>query len=244
MNVLIIGYGKMGELIEKVLLQKAHKVYSIIDINDSWPDFKITGKPDIAIEFTKPEAVLSNLRKCMKEGIPIVTGTTGWNSDYEQIRSECENLNTAVLYASNFSIGVNLWFDLIKDAAKRFSSLSQYDLSLKEKHHIHKLDKPSGTAITSAEFILKAHQSYSSWSMDEKKDSLKVEAFREGEIKGFHELCVSSDFDQIKISHEAINRDGFALGAVKAAEWLIDKKGFFDFHEVYKEVFEKDNITY
>jgi len=176
----------------------------------------------------------------MKYEIPVVTGTTGWNAEYEEIKQECKNLNAAVLFASNFSIGVNIWFDLIKDAAKRFSKLMDYNMSLKEIHHLQKLDKPSGTAITAAKHIIESDKSFSSWSLTEnKEDILKIESVRESDVNGIHELLISSDFDNIKISHEAINRNGFALGAVKAAEWLIEKKGFLDFHEFYQVIFDE-----
>ncbi|PLW94305.1 MAG: 4-hydroxy-tetrahydrodipicolinate reductase [Marinilabiliales bacterium] len=241
MKILLIGYGKMGRLIEKEAVSSGHQIVKILDINDQWPEF--SEKPDVAIEFTEPDSVVDNIKKCMQEGIPLVTGTTGWYDRLKEVKDFCSSADSSFLYASNFSIGVNLWFDLIRDAAKRFSTLTAYNPSLHEKHHEHKKDAPSGTAVTAAEAFLEQQERYDGWSLGKEDDKLYVEAVREGEVKGFHELRFQSSFDRVRISHEAFSRDGFVQGAVMAAEWLTKNKGIYDFHDVYDKVFNLNNIS-
>lgn len=242
MKILLIGYGKMGKLIEQELLVNGHHLSGILDAEDEWPQFSQAELPDMAIEFTEPSAVFLNIEKCMKAGIPMITGTTGWHNRLEDARLLCEEMNGSLLYASNFSIGVNLWFDLIRDASRRFADLYSYTPSLQEKHHKQKKDAPSGTAVTAAEAFLSENKRFEGWSFDKKENALMVEAIREGDVKGFHELRFQSSFDRISVSHEAFSREGFVQGAVKAAEWLNGEKGFFDFHEVYDKVFNLNNI--
>lgn len=241
MKILLIGYGRMGRLIEKEALSLGHQIVSILDINDEWPEF--SEKPDVAIEFTEPGSVFANIEKCLHAGIPVLIGTTGWYDKLEEVRNLCRSLDGSLLYASNFSVGVNIWFDLIRYASKLFAKMSAYTPSLYEKHHEHKKDIPSGTAITAAGIFLKEQDSLHDWSLQKDKSKLFVEALREGDVKGFHELRFVSAFDRIRISHEAFSRDGFVQGAIKGAEWLLKNKGFHDFRDVYHKVFNLNNIS-
>lgn len=243
MKLFLIGYGKMGQLIEKEAISSGHQIVNVIDANDGWPIFSSDDLPDVAIEFTQPDAVVENLKKCIESGIPVITGTTGWYDRLEEVKSLCESQNSAVMFASNFSVGVNIWFDLISDASKRFEKIAAYMPSLYEKHHEHKKDAPSGTAVVAANTFLKETDRFYGWSMGREENTLFVEAIREGNVKGFHELRFQSSFDRVRISHEAFSRDGFVQGAVKAAEWLEGKKGFFDFYDVYDKVFNLNNIS-
>lgn len=232
MKIVILGYGKMGHEVEQIALQRGHDVAYHIDTEDEW-NANIEGikKCDVVIEFSTPATALTNIEKCFDAKLPIVVGTTGWYSHLEDVKKRCKEEGQTLFYAPNFSIGMNFVMRLNKEMAK-FAQQYDYVLSLSETHHIHKLDKPSGTAVKLAEDILSNNKKYTEWKLDDgniEKDSiLKVNAIREGEVFGIHEIKALSDCDEITLRHEAFSRKGFATGAVIAAEFLQNKKGVFN----------------
>lgn len=232
MKIVILGYGKMGHEVEQIALQRGHDVAYHIDTEDEW-NANIEGikKCDVAIEFSTPATALTNIEKCFDAKLPIVVGTTGWYSHLEDVKKRCKEEGQTLFYAPNFSIGMNFVMRLNKEMAK-FAQQYDYVLSLSETHHIHKLDKPSGTAVKLAEDILSNNKKYTEWKLDDgniEKDSiLKVNAIREGEVFGIHEIKALSDCDEITLRHEAFSRKGFATGAVIAAEFIKNKKGVFN----------------
>jgi 4-hydroxy-tetrahydrodipicolinate reductase len=235
MKIALIGYGKMGKTIEALAKQQNHEIIITIDA-DNLADLKseLFKSADVAIEFTQPDQAFNNIMACFDVGIPVVCGTTGWYDSLDKLTEVCQRKNGALLYASNFSIGVNIFFVLNKFLAKQMSNYSDYEVSMIETHHTAKLDAPSGTAITLAEDLIHNHPRYESWSKGEKKidNTIPVLSVRENPAPGKHEIIYTSDIDEIKISHEAFNRNGFASGAVYAANWLKDKKGIFHFADV------------
>lgn len=237
MKIALIGYGKMGHEIEKIALQRGHEIVCTIDINENSkfdsPEFK---SADVAIEFTSPDSALQNYRKAFAANVPVVSGTTGWLEHLEEIKQACENNGQTFFYASNFSLGVNIFFALNNYLAKVMSRFPDYDVRMEETHHIHKLDAPSGTAITLAEGILDNLDRKRSWSLNEAKNEneLQIKAFREGEVPGIHTVIYESEADSIRITHDAKSRKGFALGAVLAAEFTKDKKGFLGMTDMLK----------
>ena len=235
MKIALIGYGKMGKTIEALAKQQNHEIIITIDA-DNLADLKseLFKSADVAIEFTQPDQAFNNIMACFDVGIPVVCGTTGWYDSLDKLTEVCQRKNGALLYASNFSIGVNIFFVLNKFLAKQMSHYSDYEVSMIETHHTAKLDAPSGTAISLAEDLIHNHPRYESWSKGEKKidNTIPVLSVRENPAPGKHEIIYTSDIDEIKISHEAFNRNGFASGAVYAANWLKDKKGIFHFADV------------
>lgn len=242
MKIALIGYGKMGQEIEKMALERGHQIVCKVDIdeNDKFhsPEFK---SADVAIEFTTPKSALNNYRKAFEAGVPVVSGTTGWLEHIDEIKNECNNNSKTFFYASNFSLGVNLFFALNRYLAKLMNKFPSYEVGMEEIHHIHKLDAPSGTAITLAEDILSNIVRKNSWSLykDSESDSsdnnseiIRIKDFREGEVPGTHTIIYESDVDYIRITHEAKSRKGFALGAVLAAEFTKDKKGFLGMQDL------------
>ncbi len=238
MNIALIGYGKMGQEIEKVALERGHKIVCIVDIdeNDKFhsPEFK---SADVAIEFTTPKSALNNYRKAFESNVPVVSGTTGWLEDIDEIKNECNNNGKTFFYASNFSLGVNLFFAVNKYLSKLMNNFPAYEVVMEETHHIHKLDAPSGTAITLAEDIIANIERKNSWALyndtdDNKSDIIEIKDYREGEVPGIHSVIYESDVDSIKITHNAKSRRGFALGAVLAAEFTKDKKGFLGMQDL------------
>lgn len=234
MNIALIGYGKMGKEIEKIAVKRGHEIVLIIDKDNadlvSENDFK---KADVAIEFTTPHTVLENIKKCFDSNLPIVVGTTGWYDHFEKIKTECVANKKSLFYASNFSLGVNLFFKVNKYLAELMNKYPEYDVCMEEIHHIHKLDKPSGTAITLAEQVISKLDRKSKWSIDEKNaDTLFIEDKREGEVPGTHIIKYKSAIDDIEIMHKAHNRQGFALGSVVAAEFLAGKKGIYTMSDI------------
>ena len=237
MKIALLGYGKMGKTIEKIVLERGHEVVLKIDINHPAYDIKIA---DVAIDFSQPDAAFNNLKNCIDHGVPVVCGTTGWLSKFDEITDLCIKKKGAFIYASNFSIGVNLFFKLNDYLAELISKVEGYNVSIKEVHHKHKLDEPSGTAISLAEQIMEKSE-YTEWQLadntDPKNDlsgtrTIPVIAEREGDVPGFHDVMYKSEVDHIRIEHLASSRRGFALGAVIAAEWLIGKKGVFTMKDV------------
>ena len=231
MKIALIGYGKMGKEIEKISHERGHEVIFKID-KDS--DLKNISGADVAINFCTPETALQNIELGLKSSIPVVSGTTGWLSDFNKIQELSKKLDISFLYSSNFSLGVNLFFDLNKKLAEIMKKHEQYDLNIEETHHIQKVDKPSGTAITLAEGIIEKGK-YNNWSMDNEKKSIPIECKRIDKVAGTHIVNYSSELDSIEIKHIAKNRTGFALGAVIAAEWIVDKKGVFEMSDVIKD---------
>lgn len=235
MNIIISGYGKMGKEIEKAALQRNHTIIARIDTFDDWKrlgekDFKDT----VAIDFSQPDVVENNIYSCFKYSIPVVVGTTGWNSRQAKIKDVCNEKNQSLFIASNFSIGMNLFFALNQYLAGLMNNHTNYDVSMEESHHIHKLDKPSGTAISLAEQIIQVLSRKNEWSLesDKNKTNLEIDSIREGEIFGDHSIKYTSTVDEITISHSAKSRQGFAMGAVMAAEWLAGKKGCFEMKDM------------
>ena len=231
MKIALIGYGKMGKEIEKISNERGHEVIYKID-KDS--NLKNISGADVAINFCTPETALQNIELGLKSSIPVVSGTTGWLSDFNKIQELSKKLDISFLYSSNFSLGVNLFFDLNKKLAEIMKKHDQYDLNIEETHHIQKVDKPSGTAITLAEGIIEKGK-YNNWSMDNEKKSIPIECKRIDKVAGTHIVNYSSELDSIEIKHIAKNRTGFALGAVIAAEWIVDKKGVFEMSDVIND---------
>ena len=231
MKIALIGYGKMGKEIEKISHERGHEVIFKID-KDS--NLKNISGADVAINFCTPETALQNIELGLKSSIPVVSGTTGWLSDFNKIQELSKKLDISFLYSSNFSLGVNLFFDLNKKLAEIMKKHDQYDLNIEETHHIQKVDKPSGTAITLAEGIIEKGK-YNNWSMDNEKKSIPIESKRIDKVPGTHMVNYSSELDSIEIKHIAKNRTGFALGAVIAAEWIVDKRGVFEMSDVIKD---------
>lgn len=229
MKIALLGYGKMGKTIEKLALEKGHSVVFISTSNSSEGNIE---DAEVAIEFSTPEAAFHNISKALKVGIPVVSGTTGWLVSYREIVKLCEDRNGSFIYASNFSVGVNLFFSINDYAAKLMSKWKDYDVSVEEIHHTEKKDAPSGTAITIAEGILQ-YSEKKDWQLDDEgKDHLKITAKREANVKGTHIVEYESSIDTISLSHEAHARDGFASGAILAAEFLKDRKGIFTMKQV------------
>lgn len=229
MKIALLGYGKMGKTIERLANGAGHAVVYISDKDKEDGDLK---SADVAIEFSTPGSAVENLGKCIRAGIPVVSGTTGWLDDYDKVLKLCEERNGSFIYASNFSIGVNLFFGLNEYLAKQMKKRPEYDVRISETHHTEKKDAPSGTAITLVEGILK-NMGHSNWFLEGTPGKgIPIEAKREGDVKGIHEIEYSSEVDRISIRHEAFSRDGFARGALLAAEWLQNKKGVFSMKDV------------
>ncbi len=235
MKIALIGYGKMGREIEQVAITMQHEIVLKID-NKNPGDFTAENlkKADVAIEFTAPYSAYSNIMKCIEAGIPVVSGTTGWLDKLEEVKNSCLEKNGAFFYGANFSIGMNLFFRLNVYLARLMKTRAEYFPSIEEIHHIHKKDAPSGTAIALAEQLIKEHGAISKWVLDGdmKQGELPIESIRVGEVPGTHIIYYTSEADEIKISHEAYSRKGFAEGAVYAAGWLIGKKGVFGMKEL------------
>ena len=231
MKIALLGYGKMGKEIEKISLERKHEIIFKID-KDS--NIKNISGADVAINFCTPETAVKNIELGLKNSIPVVSGTTGWLSGLSKIQELSKVSNTSFLYSSNFSLGVNLFFDLNKRLADIMKKHDQYNLSIEEIHHVQKVDKPSGTAITIANGIIEKGK-YKNWSTDNEKNSIQIESKRIDKVPGTHIVNYSSTIDSIEIKHSAKNRKGFALGAVLAAEWIVDKKGVFQMSDVIND---------
>ena len=230
MKIGLFGYGKMGRMIEEIAEDRGHQITAKIDVdNQTAIDFD---QIDVAIDFSVPEAAVANIQLALQEGIPVVSGTTGWLDQYEDIVTYCKELNGSFLYASNFSLGVNLFFALNSKLARMVGAHNQYQVSIEEIHHTQKQDAPSGTAITLAEGIL-SETDYKDWTLGKANPSeIPITSKRIGDYAGTHIVDYDGPVDQIRIQHTAHSRKGFAEGAVVAAEWILDKKGVFSMQDV------------
>lgn len=216
MKITIIGYGKMGHAIEELALQRGHSVACTVDVGGRWP---VAGEADVAIEFSTPATAVDNIRHCWQLGLPVVCGTTGWNTQYEALKAECLAGGHTLFTASNFSIGMNIMFALNERLAELMRGRDDYQVSIAETHHIHKLDAPSGTALSLQRQIEEKGK--------RKEDDVPIESFREGEVPGTHTVVYDSEIDTLTLTHEAHSRKGLALGALLAAEWVVGKQGVF-----------------
>jgi 4-hydroxy-tetrahydrodipicolinate reductase len=238
MKLLLIGYGKMGKEIEKVASERGHEIVGRIS-SENYDQLSgdLLSKTDVAIEFTRPDAVMRNIELCFDSHIPIVTGTTGWYDRIENVKNKCIEQKQSFFYASNFSVGVNIFFEINKVLASMMNPLKEYDIAIEEIHHVQKLDSPSGTAITLANDLVQKINRKSNWKSSEvpigrNPDTIYIHSERRGEVTGTHVVKYTSSNDLIEIRHEAFNRSGFATGAVLAAEWLKGKTGFFTMQDM------------
>lgn len=234
MKIVLFGHGKMGQLIEKLAVEASHEVVLVVDESNrdaiSLADLQLA---DVAIEFTMPEAAPGNIRFCADAGLPIVVGTTGWYHHFDELSAYVHEKGSAMLPATNFSLGVNLFFAMTERLGALMQPYGQYQARIEETHHVHKKDAPSGTAITAAERLLSQWTHAVSWSLDgEQPHTLPVIAHRIDEVPGTHEVIFSNAIDEIRLTHTAFNREGFAAGALYAAQWLIGKKGVFSMRDV------------
>lgn len=229
MKIALLGYGRMGKEIEKIALQRGHEI--VLKIEEP-VDYDIT-VADIAIDFSIPSAAFENISDCINNQVPVVSGTTGWLDKYNDVVDLCNQKNGSFIYASNFSLGVNLFFELNKKLASMINAVDGYETSLEEIHHTKKLDAPSGTAITLAEGIIE-NSDKTKWELESKSDdkTIPITAKRIPDVPGTHSVFYNSEVDTIEIKHTAHNRKGFALGAVVAAEWLVNKKGVYTMKDV------------
>ena len=224
MKIALLGYGKMGKVIERIALERGHKIVLKKDHDSSFEGLE---NADVAIDFSVPDSAVENISECFNKDIPVISGTTGWLADYPKMVELCNAKNGSFIYGSNFSLGVNVFFELNEYLAKMMANLKQYKVSMEEIHHTQKLDAPSGTAITLAEGVIK-HTDYANWTLETPiSNEIHIEAKRIENIPGTHSIFYDSEVDQIEIKHTAHSREGFALGAVIAAEWLVGKKGVF-----------------
>lgn len=238
MKIALIGVGKMGKAVAEHAQSKGHEIVLSVDaLNQHELTSENLQKADVAIEFTRPDAVIGNLKKCLLAQIPVVCGTTGWHDAYDQVKDEFLSREGSLLSATNFSVGVNILFQLNIELSKWMNNQTAYHPYLREWHHTRKLDQPSGTAVTLANDLIHHHPETIAWQLTHSNEIppdhvLGITSIREGEIIGTHELTWKSPIDQITIKHEAFSRDGFAAGAVLAAEWLIGRKGVFGMADV------------
>jgi len=235
MNIAISGYGKMGKEIEKVAIAKGHTVSAKIDSLEDWDKFDPEiSKSDVVIDFSQPDVVVSNIQNCFARNIPIVVGTTGWDNKKKEFKQYCLSNDKVLFTASNFSIGVNILYEINKLLAQLLNNYPEYNIDLEEIHHIHKKDQPSGTAIELAKQILNLVESKKKWTLDNSTDNqdLNIKSIREGEVPGTHIVKYTSDIDELEIKHTAKSREGFARGAVSAADWLIGKTGYFEMKDL------------
>ena len=229
MKIALLGYGKMGKVIERIALERGHE---IVLRKSSASSFDGLDNADVAIDFSVPSSAVTNISECLNNGIPVISGTTGWLEDYNKMVALCEEKNGAFIYGSNFSLGVNLFFELNNYLAKMMSKFNQYKVTMEEIHHTQKLDAPSGTAITLAKGIIE-NSNYSNWTLDNPNENeIQIDAKRIENVPGTHSIFYTSEVDTIEIKHTAHNRDGFALGSIIAAEWLVGKKGVFTMKDV------------
>ena len=229
MKIALLGYGKMGQVIERIALERGHE---IVLRKDEFNTYEGLSTADVAIDFSVPMAAVDNISNCFHANVPVVSGTTGWLDRYDEMIALCKEKNGGFISSSNFSLGVNLFFGLNEYLAKMMAKIDGYKVTMEEIHHIHKLDAPSGTAISLAQGVIENSQ-YNNWTLENATESdILIEAVRTGEVPGTHTVTYDSGIDSIEIKHTAHNREGFALGAVIAAEWLAGKHGIFSMRDV------------
>ncbi|MFD2101033.1 4-hydroxy-tetrahydrodipicolinate reductase [Flagellimonas iocasae] len=229
MRIALFGYGKMGKMIEEIAQKRGHEIVAKVDVGAEDIDY---ASMDVAIDFSTPDSAFENITGCFEHGVPVICGTTGWLDQYNEAVDLCNANKSAFIYASNFSLGVNIFFELNAHLAKMMSKLNKYKVSMEEIHHTQKLDAPSGTAITLAEGIIN-NTAYTSWQLEASGEKIiPITSKREGMVPGTHSICYESSVDSIEIKHTAHNREGFALGAVIAAEWIQGKTGVFSMKDV------------
>ena len=229
MKIALLGYGKMGQVIERIALERGHE---IVLRKDEFNTYEGLSTADVAIDFSVPMAAVDNISNCFYANVPVVSGTTGWLDRYDEMIALCKEKNGGFISSSNFSLGVNLFFGLNEYLAKMMAKIDGYKVTMEEIHHIHKLDAPSGTAISLAQGVIENSQ-YNNWTLENATESdILIEAVRTGEVPGTHTVTYDSGIDSIEIKHTAHNREGFALGAVIAAEWLARKHGIFSMRDV------------
>lgn len=236
MKVALIGYGRMGHEIEKIAIERGHTIVSIIDVNNTQDfDSKEFKSADVAVEFSTPESAINNYRRAFASNVPVVAGTTGWLEHMDEVKLACEKDGKTFFYASNYSLGVNIFFAVNKYLSKLMNPYTDYDVEMEETHHIHKLDAPSGTAITLAEGVIQNVDRKDRWVLEkeEKPTDIAIHCIREGEVPGNHKVTFKSEYDRITIEHDAKTRKGFAFGAVLAAEFTAGKKGFLGMNDLF-----------
>ncbi len=230
MNIALFGYGKMGKMIEQIAIKRGHTIVAKVDIDSPDVDFS---QVDVAIDFSIPNIAFDNIKNCFENDTPVISGTTGWLEKFDEAVALCNEYKGAFIYASNFSLGVNIFFELNNYLARMMKNLKDYSITMEEIHHTQKLDAPSGTAITLAEGIIN-NSNYQSWKLhsSENDHEIQIDAKRIENVPGTHTVNYESKVDSITINHTAHNREGFALGAVIAAEWLQNKTGVFSMKDV------------
>ncbi|MCV9930558.1 4-hydroxy-tetrahydrodipicolinate reductase [Flavobacterium sp. LS1R49] len=229
MKIALLGYGKMGHVIERIALERGHEIVLKKDESNTYEGLETA---DVAIDFSVPTAAVSNISNCFNTNIPVVSGTTGWLEHYDEMVALCNEKKGGFISSSNFSLGVNIFFELNEQLAKMMAKFDSYKVEMEEIHHTQKLDAPSGTAISLAKGVIE-NSNYSNWTMDEAKpNQIHIEAKRIGTVPGTHTVTYNSGIDSIEIKHTAHNREGFALGAVIAAEWLAGKQGIYTMKDV------------
>jgi 4-hydroxy-tetrahydrodipicolinate reductase len=234
MKILLIGYGKMGKTIERIAMERSHQISGKIDVDNQHEWKKVDG--DVAIEFSHPDAAFDNIKRCLEKKIPVVSGTTGWLSRKTEIEQLTKELDGAFFYASNYSLGVNIFFNVNEYLAKMINSFPAYSIHIDEIHHTEKRDAPSGTAISLAEGIIKHMKHKKTWvnTPEGKKEEVPIQSFRIDQVPGTHVVKYSSPIDDIEIKHTAHTREGFALGAVMVAEWIKGRKGVLNMNDFLK----------
>lgn len=229
MKIALLGYGKMGQTIERIALERGHE---IVLKKDEFNTYEGLSNADVAIDFSIPDVAVANISNCFYANVPVISGTTGWLDRYDEMADLCKEKNGAFISSSNFSLGVNLFFGLNEYLAKMMSKFGSYSVEMEEIHHTQKLDAPSGTAISLAKGVIE-NSDYTNWTLEEAKENqIHIEAVRTENVPGTHTVTYSSEVDNIEIKHTAHNRDGFALGAVIAAEWIVGKHGIFTMKDV------------
>ncbi len=230
MKIALVGYGKMGQIIDELATKKGHQI--VAKLNET-PTISSLNNAEVVIEFSNPEVAFNNIKFCLENKIPVICGTTGWLSQKPEIEKIAVQNETAFLYGSNFSLGVNLFFEINRKLAEMMAKFPEYNVQLEEIHHTHKKDAPSGTAISLAEDIIENNSTFDAWKLDATENkNLGIDAIRKDEVPGTHSVFYKSEVDEIEIKHTAFNRNGFAMGAIVAAEWILGKKGIFSMKDV------------
>lgn len=243
LQITLIGYGKMGKAVERMAKLRKHSIQLTLDNEHDWANkLEAFLQSDIAIDFSMPEKAVNNLYKCFDAGIPVVTGTTGWYDRLDEVKQICLLKKQSLFYAPNFNLGMNMVFRMNQSLARMIKKTG-YEVMIRETHHIHKKDAPSGTALKLAEDIIRESGKYKGWATasDSTNAYLPIESVRKGEVHGIHELLLHSGHDEIMLRHKAKNRDGFALGAVMAAEYLYGNRGVFTMDDMIESYLKKDD---